>query len=150
MEILFLNEKRRYQPNRTIIGKFTIAAAYLDFSSRTGYYNQYYYKSSRALPFEVQIHILEEGYSMDQERNEYNEVGSSIGTIKVGSLTSEYFSLDSQEHGWNVMKISYNLRIGNKDVQTWDTYMPNAIYPLCINYTYQGTIYTIVINQRWL
>lgn len=136
--------------NRTIIGKFTIAAAYLDFSSRTGYYNQYYYKSSRALPFEVQIHILEEGYSMDQEGNEYNEVGSSIGTIKVGSLTSEYFSLDSQEHGWNVMKISYNLRIGNKDVQTWDTYMPNAIYPLCINYTYQGTIYTIVINQRWL
>lgn len=57
--------------NRTITGKFTIAAAYLDFSSRTGYYNQYYYKSSRALPFEVQIHILEEGYSMDQEGNEY-------------------------------------------------------------------------------
>ena len=94
--------------------------------------------------------MSEEGYSMDQEGNEYNEVGSSVGTIRVGSLTSEYFSLDSQEHGWNVMKSSYNLRIGNKDVQTWDTYMPDTIYPLCINYTYEGTIYTIVINQRWL
>lgn len=136
--------------NRTITGRFAITAAYLDFSSRAGYYNHYYFKSSRTLPFEIQILMLEEGYSMDQEGNEYNEVGSSVGTIKVGDLTSEYFSLDSQEHGWNVTKSSFNLRIGNKDVQTWDTYMPDTIYPLCIKYTYQGTVYTIVINQRWL
>lgn len=94
--------------------------------------------------------MSEQGYSMDQAGNEYNEIGSSVGTIKVGSLTSEYFSLDSQEHGWNVMKSSFTLRIGNKDVQTWDSYMPDTIYPLYINYNYQGTIYIIVINQRWL
>lgn len=87
---------------------------------------------------------------MDQEGNEYNEIGSSIGTIKVGSLTSEYFSLDSQEHGWIVMKSSFNLMIEDKDIQTWDSYMPNTVFPLYVNYTYQGTTYTLVISKIWL
>ena len=146
----FTSGKYRYQSNRTIIGKFAVAAAYLDFSSRVGYYNQFYFKSSITLPFEVKILMIQEGYSMDQEGNEYNEIGSSIGTIKVGSLTSEYFSLDSQEHGWIVMKSSFNLMIEDKDIQTWDSYMPNTVFPLYVNYTYQGTTYTLVISKIWL
>ncbi len=135
----------RYQPNRTITGKFELLS--VTFGCITGQYgNHYYFTIDRTLPFDVTISAGIEGWSEDQSGNMHEESVGGVVILKAGSLKSELLDLNTY---FNETKADISIYINNKIVIAWDTTTPKSSFPLSINYSYENKIYRLVFPDIW-